>query len=59
MKQATFYFKDTYIEATDPKAVDLCISMLPYSDLEMIEVIDDDGSKHYFQVTKFMHCSNN
>lgn len=59
MKQATFYFKDTYIVAKDPKAVDLCVSMLPYSDLEMIEVIDDDDSKHYFQLTKFMHCSNN
>lgn len=52
MKQVTFIFKDNFITAKDPKAVDLCISMLPYSELEVIEVIDDDGSKHYFKVTR-------
>lgn len=55
MKQVTFIFKDHFIVAKDPKAVDLCVSMLPYSDLEMIEVVDDDGSKHYFKVTRLMN----
>jgi len=52
MKQVTFYFKENFLVAKDPKAVDLCISMLPYSELEVIEVIDDDGSKHLFKVTR-------
>lgn len=52
MKQVTFIFKDNFITAKDPKAVDLCISMLPYCELEVIEVIDDDDSKHLFKVTR-------
>ena len=55
MKQVTFYFKDNFLVAKDSKAVALCISMLPYSELEVIEVIDDDDSKHYFKVTRIVN----
>lgn len=59
MKQVTFIFRDHFITAKDPKAVDLCISMLPYSELEVIEVVDDDGSTHYFKVTRLVNQPTN
>lgn len=55
MKRVTFIFKDHATVATNPHEVDLCISELPYSELMMIEITDDNDRNHYFKVTRLMN----
>ena len=52
MKSATFFFKDNYLVCTDDSAVALCVSMLAYSEGEMLKIIDDDGSEVYIKLTR-------
>lgn len=49
----TIYFSDTYITASDPKSVFLLISMLTYSDGQMMQIIDDDGHEVWFSLDKY------
>lgn len=52
MKSATFFFKDNYLVCTNDASVALCVSMLAYSEGEMLKIIDDDGSEVYIKLTR-------
>ena len=50
MKNCTIYYPENYIEALDPKALWLIISMLAYTEGFMMKIIDDDGSEIWYEL---------
>ena len=50
MKSCTIFYPENYIEAHDPKALSLLISMLAYTEGQMIKIVDDDGSEIWYEL---------
>lgn len=50
MKSCTIFYPENYIEAHDAKAVALIVSMLAYTEGQMIKIVDDDGSENWYEL---------
>lgn len=50
MKSCTIFYPENYIEAQDAKAVALIVSMLAYTEGQMIRIVDDDGSEIWYEL---------
>ena len=50
MKSCTIFYPENYIESHDPKALSLLISMLAYTEGQMIKIVDDDGSEIWYEL---------
>lgn len=50
MKSCTIFYPENYIEASDARALSLLISMLAYTEGQMIKIVDDDGSEIWYEL---------